>query len=159
MIVLAAILFLTLPTIAFGGELMGYPRVIDGDSLAFGKENVRMEGIDAPEMSQYCRRADGSEYACGKMAKSALMMKIGTAPVTCMTSGKGRYGRHLGICRSPDGTDLNEFMVRSGWAMAYREYMNAYISSEMMARMMKVGIWQGEFIPPWEFRALKRKKK
>lgn len=156
---LITILFLALPSLSFGGELMGYPRVIDGDSLAFGKENVRMQGIDAPEKGQYCLRADGSEYPCGKMAASALMMKIGTAPVTCITSGKGRYGRHLGICRSPDGTDLNEFMVRSGWAMAYREYMNDYIQSEVVARMMKVGIWQGEFIPPWKWRALRRKKK
>ena len=32
----------------------GVPRVIDGDSLAFGDEQVRLKGIDAPEFAANC---------------------------------------------------------------------------------------------------------
>ncbi|MDE3078941.1 MAG: hypothetical protein KGI94_02780 [Paracoccaceae bacterium] len=34
--------------------LTGTPRVIDGDTLAFGPRHVRLMGIDAPELAQRC---------------------------------------------------------------------------------------------------------
>ncbi len=42
--------------------LSGHPRVVDADTLAFGKERVRIEGIDAPERHQKCLDAKGEVY-------------------------------------------------------------------------------------------------
>ena len=48
--------------------------------------------------------------------------------------------------------DLNEWMVLSGWAIAYRQYSTAYVGAEAQAEATKAGIWQGQFTPPWEWR-------
>ena len=44
--------------------------VVDGDTLRFGAERVRLWGIDAPELSEDCTRADRSEWSCGKAARA-----------------------------------------------------------------------------------------
>ena len=43
-------------------------------------------------------------------------------------------------------------MVENGWALAYREYSKDFIDNEKLASEKKVGIWQGEFIEPWNWR-------
>ena len=48
--------------------------------------------------------------------------------------------------------DMNEFMVRHGWAIAYRYYSRDYIEFEDKAKSNKVGIWQGSFQEPYSFR-------
>ena len=44
----------------------------------------------------------------------------------------------------------------TGWAQAYRRYSPDYIRQEDTASRSKVGIWQGEFIAPWDWRRGKR---
>ena len=44
---------------------------IDGDSLKCDSQNVRLWGIDAPEMQQYCRSFD-QPYLCGLEARKAM---------------------------------------------------------------------------------------
>ena len=46
----------------------GVARVIDGDTIHVGETRVRLEGIDAPESNQTCKRATGEEWACGAEA-------------------------------------------------------------------------------------------
>lgn len=157
MILLITLLLLVLPTLAFGVELSGHPRIIDGDSLAFGKERVRMEGIDAPERSQECKTSSGVNYPCGKVSTKALREMIGDAVVTCKVEGRDRYKRHLAICYA-NNINLNQWMVMSGHAMAYRKYDKRFITEEEHAKEHKHGIWQGEFTPPWEWRKQRRKK-
>ncbi len=43
-------------------------------------------------------------------------------------------------------------------AIAYRRYSSDYIRQEDIASRSKVGIWQGEFVAPWEWRRGKRLK-
>ena len=43
-------------------------------------------------------------------------------------------------------------MVRQGWALAYRRYSKDYVDEEAAARQARVGMWRGEFVPPWEWR-------
>ena len=47
-------------------------QVIDGDSLRNGSEQIRLVGIDAPELRQTCRDAQGREWSCGRAAKARL---------------------------------------------------------------------------------------
>ena len=48
--------------------------------------------------------------------------------------------------------DMNEFMVKNGWAIAYRFYSKDYTESEDKAKKDKAGIWQGSFQEPYLFR-------
>ena len=57
----------------------------------------------------------------------------------------------MAICNA-GGLDLNAWMVSSGWALAYRQYSTTYVGAEAQAEAAKVGIWGGEFTPPWEWR-------
>ena len=36
--------------------------------------------------------------------------------------------------------------------MAYRRYSSNYVQQEDGASRAKVGIWRGEFVPPWDWR-------
>ena len=40
--------------------------------------------------------------------------------------------------------------------MAYRQYAIDYISQEQNASASRLGIWQGEFVPPWDWRRDRR---
>ena len=149
---LLPLLVLIASTAISGESITGHPRIVDADTLAFGKERVRIEGIDAPETRQSCRDAAGRSYACGKTATAALRARVGTAPVTCRGDKRDRYGRLIGFCFFADGMDLNEWVVRQGHALAYRKYSMRYVAAEDAAKAEGVGIWAGEFVPPWEWR-------
>lgn len=45
---------------------------IDGDSIRIANEEIRLVGIDAPELFQTCRDERGSEWTCGREAHSLL---------------------------------------------------------------------------------------
>jgi endonuclease YncB( thermonuclease family) len=51
--------------------LSGVGRVKDCDSIMVGAADVRLYGIDAPELHQTCQRA-GQSWACGAEAKAQL---------------------------------------------------------------------------------------
>ena len=38
---------------------------IDGDTFVLNAENIRLNGIDAPEYSQKCKNESGKSYRCG----------------------------------------------------------------------------------------------
>ena len=47
---------------------------------------------------------------------------------------------------------LNQYMVRSGNAVAYKRYSKKYLNDEEWAKKNKLGIWGGEFENPEEWR-------
>ena len=137
-------------------SLGGVPRIIDADTLELSKQRVRLQGIDAPESAQSCRLTDGRRYQCGKQATAALRTHLGRAAIRCAIDGRDRYGRGLGTCYTSDGTNLNAWLVQQGHALAYRQYSTEYVPDEDHARAGRVGLWGGEFVPPWEWRRGKR---
>ena len=52
--------------------------VTDGDTVKFGRQRVRMFGIDAPEKGQTC---DGGKWHPGPLATAALVRFIAGRPV------------------------------------------------------------------------------
>lgn len=152
--VLAWGLLLLLPAseMAARTALTGTARVIDGDTLEIAGERVRLEGIDAPEMAQTCRRRPWGTWACGKAAATALEHLLAGQRVACEDRGTDKYGRMLGVCFL--GTrDINSWMVREGLAWAFVRYSRSYVREEARARAAHAGIWQGEAEPAWVFRA------
>ena len=51
-----------------------------------------------------------------------------------------------------NGESLSSFLVRSGYAFAYRKYSNKFIKEEEFAKENKLGMWSMEFEYPWDFR-------
>ena len=136
---------------AVAGEITGTASVTDGDTIEIHGQDIRLHGIDAPESGQRCYRPDGTAWRCGQKGSLALDRRIGDGPVRCTWSEKDRYGRLIGTCYQR-GTDLNAWMVGNGWAMAYRRYSRDYVPEEREARQADRGIWNGDVVPPWDWR-------
>jgi endonuclease YncB( thermonuclease family) len=133
-------------------RLSGLVRVIDGDTISIGETRVRLEGIDAPESEQTCKRKWFGSWPCGATATSALAKLVEGRPVSCDPRGHDKYGRVLAICYA-DGKDINAQMVRQGLAWAFVKYSKSYVTEEAQARAEGIGIWQGDAVPAWEYRA------
>lgn len=135
-------------------DVIGEAQVIDGDTLQVAGERVRLHGIDAPESEQSCS-ISGVGYACGENARRTLTGATAGKVVTCKGEKRDRYGRLVAVCYAGDD-DLNAKMVREGWALAYRRYGKDYIPQETQARAASSGLWQGQFVEPWEWRKQSR---
>ncbi|MFL6798089.1 MAG: thermonuclease family protein [Xanthobacteraceae bacterium] len=120
--------------------------MIDGDTIAVGSRHVRLQGIDAPETDQICLDAQGQRWTCGIAARDQLSAHIAGRGVSCAARGEDRYGRTLATC-SASGDNLNGWMVREGWALAYVQYSREYIANEAAAREQRRGMWGGEQRP------------
>ena len=136
-------------------EVTGKPRIIDGDTIAIDKQRIRLHGIDAPETRQKCRGRKGSETNCGRMATAALAQLIRGQSVTCHGTERDRYKRLVAKC-FVGRTDIGEQPVIQGWALAYRRYSKDYVQAELAAQTLQAGLWRGTFVPPWDWRRLKR---
>jgi endonuclease YncB( thermonuclease family) len=132
-------------------ELVGMAKVVDGDTLVVNGTRVRLEGIDAPEVGQTCKRRMIGAWACGTESTNALARLIEGKPVRCDSRGLDKYGRTLGVCFLGD-LDVNAWMVRQGHAWAFIKYSTSYVQDETQARAQRIGIWQGQSTPPWEYR-------
>ena len=125
-------------------------KVVDGDTIVLNGEKIRFSGIDTPELKQTCLQ-DDQEVACGMAAKMLLVKKIGNNTPKCISEGKDVYKRTLAEC-FVNGESLSKFLVRSGYAFAYRKYSTKFIKDEEFAKENKLGMWSMEFEYPWDFR-------
>ena len=140
---------LVAPTLTLA-DITGKPRVIDGDTIEIHGQRIRLHGIDAPELDQTCK-VDDRIIQCGEIAKAALMDLVFLSAVTCKAEDEDRYGRIVATCYV-GGFDLGRVIVKRGWALAYRRYSTRYVQIEAEAEQAGRGMWQGEFVPPWEWR-------
>ena len=125
--------------------------VIDGDTIRLGDVKIRFSGIDAPEINQTCVASEG-KVACGKISKDILIAKVTNNKISCSDEGKDVYGRILGEC-FVNGESLSSYLVREGFAFAYRTYSNKYIKDEEYAKFNNLGMWSMEFEYPWDYRS------
>ena len=125
-------------------------RVIDGDTIILNGEKIRFSGIDTPELKQTCLK-DNEKVGCGMLAKKLLVKKIGNNTPICIGKKKDFYKRTLAEC-FVNGESLSKFLVRSGYAFAYRKYSTKFIEDENYAKTKKLGMWSMTFQYPWDFR-------
>jgi len=125
-------------------------KITDGDTIKINGEKIRFSGIDTPELNQTCVK-EGVKNSCGLTAKQILIDKIIDNKVKCIKEGKDRYKRILAECFVNDES-LSRYLVRSGYAFAYRKYSKKFIIDEDYARANKLGMWSMEFEYPWDFR-------
>ena len=134
-------------------ELSGFPSITDGDTIKIINKRIRLHGIDTPEKKQICIK-NAKEYNCGKEATIALTKKINGSRVVCKVQDSlDKYKRYIGVCFVGE-VNLNKWMVRNGYAVAYLRYSKQYLTDENYAKVQKLGIWEGTFTLPEKWRKL-----
>lgn len=106
-------------------KLYTVSEVVDGDSFIVveNKQSIRLMNVNAPE-----------ENLCGyQQAKDELTSLLQGKQVKIVGKNNDSYNRFLALVYLPDGTLINESILRSGWA---RYTSNASVES---ARLQKAG--------------------
>ena len=146
-------------SLALGDTISGKALVIDGDTIKINSKKVRLFGIDAPEKKQKCKKlflsihilSFDKSYDCGIISTNKLKNKIKDDVIICNSKGKDRYKRIIAECFI-DKTNLNSWLVRNGYAVAYLKYSKKYLTAQNLAKKENRGIWQGKFEMPWDWR-------
>ena len=134
---------------------IGNARIVDTDILEVGGQRFYLFGIDAMEQEQNCF-LNGRPWSCGAVAyreMEKILYEEGGA-VTCMARDgidTKRPTARFGTCII-NGKDIGDLMVRRGMAVAQPAQSPDYVEAEKAAEKAGVGVWQGPFIPPWEYR-------
>ena len=144
------LIFLFNNNLIYAKTIIGIATVIDGDTIHINNNKIRLLGIDAPEKNQTCLNED-KNWECGKQSTFELKKIINEQNVKCQTTDIDKYKRYVAICYI-NNLNINQTMVRKGWAIAYRHYSDAFIKDEDYARKNKVGIWKSIFEEPYKFR-------
>jgi len=154
---LYAVLLLSLPAIAQAADITGVPKIREGDHLQIGNNRIRLGGIDAPAADQLCLNTKGERWTCGVAARDELVKHADNKTWSCHTRQvTDRRGRTVARCEV-DGEDIQKWLVRNGWALAYARFSHDYDADEKAAREARAGMWQGAFIAPWDWRVRNKK--
>lgn len=99
--------------------------VLDGDTFVaeahvwpgqFVRINVRIRGVDAPEMKGRC----ASERQAARQARDVLSLKLGDDPVVISNIGGAKYyGRVLADVFTAEGEDVSRVLIEEGLARPY----------------------------------------
>ncbi len=96
--------------------------VIDGDTFKLGRRNIRVVGIDTPEVEARCP----AEAAAAERATQALQAWLSSGPFEMRArtyDQTDRYGREVRIVKRPypDGhvERLSDHMIEGGYARRY----------------------------------------
>lgn len=129
--------------------------VVDGDTVTIvlpsgSQQQVRLQGIDAPETSQ----------PFGVGARAYLSSLILGKTIRLEWSKRDSYGRIVGKILL-NGRDIGLEMIQAGLAWHYKQYESEqsiadrqlYAATETEARTSVHGLWQETTpIAPWDFR-------
>ena len=102
--------------------LAGSAYVVDGDTLVIKKTQVRLFGVDAPEIN----------HPYGKKAKWALVSLCKGQKIRAEVTEQDTHGRTVAKCYLEDGRDLSAEMVKLGLAIDWPKFSGGqYRSMEM----------------------------
>ena len=128
--------------IALSDVVAGTAKIVDGDTLEIENVTIRLYGIDTPEPAQ----------PFGTEATNALARLAEGKHVRCEGSTYDDFKRLIAVCSGGD-VNLNEAQLTAGLAWAFVKYSGDYLPLEQKAREARLGMWQGNPEPPWQFRA------
>ena len=125
-------------------------KIIDGDTIHLNGEKIRFSGIDTPEIKQTCAK-NNEIIKCGILARELLIKIIANNKINCIREGKDHYKRTLAECFVND-LSISSYLVKNGYAFAYRKYSKKFIDDEDFAKSNKLGMWSMKFEYPWDWR-------
>ncbi len=129
----------------------GRARAVTGDTLVISGQVIRLNGIEAPELTQACRNARRRRWRCGRASRQALSKIVGSQKVSCSNLRNNSNGFKTGTCRIGED-DIAMRLLRRGHAVSTASSYGSYSTEEAAARSAKVGIWSGSAQSPEEFR-------
>ncbi|MFT5797330.1 MAG: micrococcal nuclease [Candidatus Azotimanducaceae bacterium] len=92
--------------------VQGAACVTDGDTIVINKTQIRLFGVDAPEL----------DHPYGKKAKWAMVKLCKGHKIRAEVSDQDKYGRVVARCFLPDGRDLSAEMVKQGLAIDWAKF-------------------------------------
>lgn len=156
----------------FGGGGYNVKRVSDGDTLTVadtsGKSiSVRFACVDAPEVPHTTKErksrklVDKNQFQWGEKAQQRVqaLVKQGGDRVKLTVTDTDQYGRKISEVRLPDGTFIQEVLVKEGLAQVYRPYLKNCPSASILeaveadAKKRRVGVWRDtKYVSAWDWR-------
>lgn len=125
-------------------------RYDDGDTIAVNMngavETVRFIGVDTPETHDprkpvQCYGQIASAYTQDQIGRFGKV-RLQTDP---LNTNRDRYGRLLRYVYLPDGTLMNELLIKNGYGFAYLGFpfgkASQFASYQADAQKAKVGLW------------------
>lgn len=92
--------------------LTGPAYVVDGDTIKIQKTQIRLFGVDAPELN----------HPYGQKAKWAMVRLCKGHTVRAEITENDAYGRTVAKCFLPDGRDLSAELVKQGLAIDWPKF-------------------------------------
>ncbi|SLN53154.1 thermonuclease family protein [Ruegeria meonggei] len=99
--------------------LEGSAYVVDGDTIKIQKTQVRLFGVDAPEIN----------HPYGKKAKWALVSLCKGQRVRAVVTAEDIHGRTVAKCYLEDGRDLSAELVKLGMAIDWPKFSGGKYSA------------------------------
>ena len=110
--------------------LKGKVYVVDGDTIVIHKTQIRLFGIDAPEIN----------HPFGQKAKWAMVSLCKGQVVNAELLGRDDFGRTVAQCYLPDGRDISAEMVKLGLAIDWPKFSGG-IYSELEQPNVRKQLW------------------
>jgi len=104
---------------------------------------IRLEGIDAREADETCKKENGASWPCGAKARAALIRFIRSCAVTCTLPQGGETKDFAARC-SVIGQDLSIWLVRQGWATLQNGAEPELAKALDAAKTERLGFWQSD---------------
>jgi micrococcal nuclease len=131
--------------------------VHDGDTITVSvdgrTEKVRLVGIDTPELQDERQAYRDAAYAARNYARSRLGGETVTLEIEPRQHDRDAYYRLLRYVILGDGTNVNEDIVRKGYARVYDRFnftlKPRFKAAEAEAKREKLGVWN---LPPGRWR-------
>nr|WP_252731513.1 thermonuclease family protein [Lentibacter algarum] len=93
-------------------EIVGRAYVVDGDTITIKKTQIRLFGIDAPEMN----------HPFGVKSKWAMVALCKGQTIRAEVTEQDAFGRTVAKCYLPDGRDLSAELVKQGLAIDWPKF-------------------------------------
>jgi endonuclease YncB( thermonuclease family) len=136
---------------AQAAQITGRAKAIDSTTIQIGDKRVMLFGIDSVMRKQLCV-LDGKPWQCWAVVVKGLQGLLDQGPLTCDVVGEPDvFGRLLARC-SVNDQNVNEELVSQGFAIARTNESTDYVAAEAAAKEKKLGLWQGQFVRPTDFR-------
>ena len=151
---LVTVILLTLGLPAHAQDrLCGRAQAKDGDSIIVNGVKIRLHGIDALELGQACRRANGQAWACGEVAKQE-MQRLLQGEVCCQRMQAANSHTRVVMRCMAAGKDVGKELVTAGLALDCPRFSReGYKGDEAGAKLARRGVWDGgSFEAPWRYK-------